>query len=609
MSRGMGRFLTEDEKKNRPKITKALLARIGSYLLPYWKQVIVVLIAIIVSSVLGIYPAILTGRIIDEGLIGRNLDILINMILLSLGVILLSSLISVLQSYINTWIAQHISFDMRNSMFRHLQAMSQRFFKTNKQGDIITRMTSDISGVESVITNTLSTILSNVVTLTVALIAMYRMNWMLATIGIIIVPLFSIPTKRVGKKRWQLTQQAQDCNDEINTILDENMSASGQLLVKLFTNEQYEYERYKNVNARMIKLRIVESLTGRWFRVAISTFTSVGPMLIYLAGGLLMMRYDSNISVGDISVMVVLLGKVYSPVNSLLNVQVDVIRSMALFTRIFGYLDMPVEITSAPDAINPGILKGSLQFEHVSFSYEDDKKILNDIDFSLEAGKTIAIVGPSGSGKSTIINLIPRLYDVTGGRIFIDGIDIRELDLDFLRRNIGMVTQDTYLFNDTIRANLLYAKFDATEEELVDACKKANIHNYISGQPKGYDTVVGNRGLKLSGGEKQRISIARAILKDPAIIIFDEATSSLDSISETLIQEAIDPLISQRTSIVIAHRLSTIMAADEILVISDSVIIERGSHGELLKNGGVYSELYETQFRRALDDYESKGKI
>ena len=305
--------------------------------------------------------------------------------------------------------------------------------------------------------------------------------------------------------------------------------------------------------------------------------------------------------------MVMLLGKVYSPVNSLLNVQVDVIRSMALFTRIFGYLDMPIEIKNAPDAVKPENIKGTLQFEEVNFQYEDDKKILDKISFNLDAGKTMAIVGPSGAGKSTIINLIPRLYDVSGGRILLDGVDIRRLDLAFLRQNIGIVTQDTYLFNDTIRANLLYAKFDATQEEIIEACKKANIHNYIIAQPKGYDTVVGNRGLKLSGGEKQRISIARAILKNPAILIFDEATSSLDSISETLIQEAIDPLIGQRTSIVIAHRLSTIMAADEILVISDGGIIQRGTHRELLSRGGVYKELYETQFRKALDD-EPRGK-
>lgn len=321
------------------------------------------------------------------------------------------------------------------------------------------------------------------------------------------------------------------------------------------------------------------------------------------------MKFDSSLTVGDISVMVALLGRMYQPINSLMNIQVDLIRSMALFTRIFEYYDMPVDIKNAPDAVIPPYITGNLRFEDVSFYYDEKVPILKGINFTLEEGRSIAIVGPSGAGKSTIINLIPRLYDVTGGRILLDGIDIRKLDLNFLRRNIGIVTQDTYLFNGTIRENLLYARFDATDEELIEACKKANIHDFIMAQPDGYDTVVGNRGLKLSGGEKQRISIARVILKDPAIMIFDEATSSLDSISESLIQDAIEPLIKGRTSIIIAHRLSTIMAVDEILVISGGRVVEQGTHHELVARGGVYTELYETQFRRALDDYEARRAV
>jgi ATP-binding cassette subfamily B protein len=319
-----------------------------------------------------------------------------------------------------------------------------------------------------------------------------------------------------------------------------------------------------------------------------------------------MMKYDSTLSVGDITVMVALLSRMYMPVMMLLNLQVEVIRSMAMFTRIFEYFDMPVEIKNAPDAIIPSSIKGAISFKDVRFHYDEAKPILKGISFDLKEGRSIAIVGPSGAGKSTIINLIPRFHDVVSGAVLLDGIDIRQLDLTFLRKNIGMVTQDTYLFNGTIRDNLLYAKFDATDEEIVDACKKANIHDFIMAQPDEYNAIVGNRGLKLSGGEKQRLSIARTILKNPAILIFDEATSSLDSISENLIQEAIEPLMGARTSIVIAHRLSTIMAADEILVVSDGQVIERGTHHELVQKGGVYTELYETQFRRALDEYEQR---
>ncbi len=590
-------FLTEEEKKNRPKVTKKLLARIFSYLKPYWKQMLVVLVAIIISSILNLMPSVLTGKIIDEGLIGRSMEKLILFIVLSLAVTLGANLIGVLESYMNTWIAQHITYDMRNKMYSHLQKMSQRFFTSNNQGDIITRMTSDISGVQQIITSTLTSILSNSITLIVALVVMFQQSWVLALVGIAVIPLFIIPTRSAGKTRWSITAESQACSDEINGILNETMSVSGQLLVKLFGREQAEYEKYEAANKRMVHLNIREGMAGRWFRVALSTFSGIGPMLLYLAGGVLMMQFDSTLTVGDITVLVALLGKMYGPVNQLLNIQVDWIRSMAMFTCIFEYYDMPVEIESAPDAIHPETrAKGEVEFKNVGFYYEKDRQILSDINFTLESGKCIAVVGPSGSGKSTLVNLIPRLWDVTAGTVTFDDVDVRKLDLAYLRENIGIVSQETYLFNGTIRQNLLYAKPDATEEELIEACKKANIYDFIEKQDTGLDTVVGNRGLKLSGGEKQRISIARVLLKDPALMIFDEATSALDSISEQKIQDAIEPLITSRTSILIAHRLSTILAADEILVINGGVIAERGTHNELISLGGVYAQLYETQF-------------
>ncbi len=593
----MGRgFLTEEEKQNKPKVTKELLKRIVGYLKPYWKQMILVLVCIIVSSFFTLLPSILTGRMIDEGLIGKNLPALIRLIILSLLVTLAANLIGVAESYLNTWIAQHITYDMRNQMFQHLQSMSHRFFTTGNQGEIITRMTSDIDGVQSVIANTFSSILSNAITLIVALIAMFQKNWLMALAGLVIVPLFTLPTRMAGKTRWTLTREAQACNDEINGILNETLSVSGQLLVKLFGREEYEYTRYEEMNRKMTGLNIKERMAGRWFFVVLRTITSVGPLLLYLIGGILMIRYHSDLTVGDITVLVALLGRMYGPVNSLLNIQVDWIRSMALFTRIFEYFDMPVEVRSPRIPIKPKVLDGSVKFEHVDFAYEPGNKILYDICFELESGKSIALVGPSGSGKSTIVNLIPRLYDVAYGRVRFDGIDVRRLDLNFLRSSIGMVTQETYLFNGSIRDNLLYAKPDATEEEMIEACKKANIYDFICSQEKGLDTLVGNRGLKLSGGEKQRISIARVLLKDPALLIFDEATSALDSISESLIQQAIEPLIKSRTSILVAHRLSTILAADEILVIEKGQVVERGTHEELMNAGGTYQVLYETQF-------------
>ena len=602
---GRGQFLTDEEKKNAPKVTKELLARIFSYLAPYWKQMAVVLLAIIVSSILSILPSVLTGKIIDEGLLGRDLNRLIFLIVLSLAVTLGSNLIGVLESYMNTWIAQHITYDMRNQMYQHLQKMSQSFFTSNNQGDIITRMTSDISGVQQIITSTFTSILSNAITLIVALVAMFQKNWVLAITGIIIVPLFTLPTRKAGKTRWTLTQESQAVNDQINGILNETLSVSGQLLVKVFGMEKFEYRKYRRANEKMIKLNIRESMAGRWFRVVISTVSSVGPMLLYLVGGILMIRYDADLTVGDITVLVTLLGRMYGPVNSLLNIQVEWIRSMAMFTRIFGYYDMLVEIENAPDAVTPEEAHGNIEFKNVYFRYNPERMILKDVSFKLESGHSIAIVGPSGSGKSTMINLIPRLYDVTEGSVEFDGIDVRKLDLEFLRKNVGIVTQDTYLFNGTIRENLMYANVHASVAEMEEACRKANIHDYIMKLEKGYDTPVGNRGLKLSGGEKQRISIARVLLKNPAVMIFDEATASLDSISEKAIQDAIDPLIDSRTSILIAHRLSTILAADEILVVKDGTIVERGTHKDLVNAGGVYTELYNTQFKPQITELEA----
>ena len=595
-----GGFLSEEEKKNRPKITKALVVRILSYLKPYRFQLLIVLLCILVSSVLNILPSILTGRIIDEGLIARNFSALVRYILLCLLTYAGANLIGVAESYLNTWIAQHITFDMRNQMYDHLQHMSQRFFTSANQGDIITRMTSDIDGVQSTITNTFASILSNVITLIVAVVAMFRKNWVLALVGMVIVPLFTIPTRRAGKTRWALAREAQDCNDEVNGILNETLSVSGQLLVKLFGKEAYEYGRYENANRRMMGLNIRERMAGRWFMVVLSTITGIGPMLLYLVGGILMMKYNADVTVGDITVLVALLGRMYGPVNALLNIQVDWIRSMAMFTRIFEYFDMPREIQNARAPITPKQVSGKVQFRHVSFSYEPEREILHDLNFVLESGKSVAVVGPSGSGKSTMINLIPRLYDPTKGDVFFDDVNVKRIDLSFLRANIGMVTQDTYLFNGTIRENLLYAKPEATEEELMDTCERANIYDFIKEQPAGLDTLVGNRGLKLSGGEKQRISIARVLLRDPVLLIFDEATSALDSISEKKIQDAIDPLVKSRTSILIAHRLSTILTADRILVMKDGQVAESGTHEALLKQNGVYKELYETQFQESL---------
>jgi len=380
--------------------------------------------------------------------------------------------------------------------------------------------------------------------------------------------------------------------------------------VKLFAREEAEYRRFVSVNEEVTRLQLKEQRSGKFFHVIMGMFTQIGPLLIYFAGGFLIVaRGDTGLTVGTITATVALINRLYRPVQSLLNIHVDFTRSLALFTRIFDYFDMTNPIVEKADGEKPEITDGDIEYDHVAFSYDPNKPLLSDIHFTVPAGQMYAVVGPSGAGKSTVVNLLPRLYDVTGGSVRVAGVDVRDFDLKYLRQNIGVVTQDTYLFNGTIRENLLYAREDATREEIEAACRIANLHDFIARQPEGYDTVVGNRGLKLSGGEKQRLSIARVILKDPRILILDEATSALDSISESAIQDALEKLMEGRTSIVIAHRLSTILKADKILVVRDGVIAEQGSHEELLRLNGTYRQLYETQFRRVLDyETEQLGK-
>ena len=608
MGRGLGPrgFLTDEEKENMPKVTKELLLRILSYLKPYWPQFILVFVAILLSAGIGLLPSVITGRVVDEALVGTDLSLLIKLLLMAFATLTASQVIGVLENYINAWISQRIIFDMKNQMYNHLQHMPHSFFTSEKQGDIITRMNTDISGVSSVISGTLSSIVSNIAIVVTTLVALFTMSWKLAIVGIIVIPLLILPTRSVGRTRWKLLTESQEKSDEMNQLINETLSVSGSMLVKLFTREQKEYDRFVDVNEEVTQLALKEQRSGKWFHVIMGMFTQLGPLLIYFAGGyLIITKVDPTLTVGVITATVALINRLYRPVQSLLNIQVDFTRSLALFTRIFDYFDKENTIVSKPDGKRPKVACADIDFNHVSFSYLPDVPLLTDIDFTVPGGQMFAIVGPSGSGKSTVVNLIPRLYDVCGGSVTVAGVDVRDFDLTYLRERIGVVTQDTYLFNGTIRENLLYAKDDATQEELEAACRTASIHDFIVSQPDGYDTVVGNRGLKLSGGEKQRLSIARVILKNPEILILDEATSALDSISENAIQDALEVLMDGRTSIVIAHRLSTILKADKILVVKDGVIAEQGSHDELLEAGGTYRELYETQFRQILD-YESE---
>jgi ATP-binding cassette subfamily B protein len=477
-------FLTEEEKKNRPKITKALLARIFSYLKPYWKQLILVFFAIIASSVLGLFPSIITGKIVDEAVVGRDMKMMIQLVILAGVTLVGSQVIGVLESYVNIWISQRIIYDMKNQMYRHLQGMPHAFFTTEKQGDIVTRMNGDVGGVSTVLSSTMSNILSNLTIVVTTLVALFSMNWQLAMLGILAIPLLIVPTKEVGKTRWQLLAKGQAKQDELNQIINETLSVSGSLLTKLFTREDKDYDQFKKVNEEVSTWVTREQRSGKWFRMMMGMISQAGPVLLYCAGGFMILK-GMDLSVGTITSTVALVNRLYRPIQSLTDVQVDITRSMALFTRIFDYLDRKNTILNKPDAVKPVLEKADIRFDHVQFAYAKGLEILKDIDFTLPGGMMFAIVGPSGAGKSTLVNMIPRLYDVTGGAVKIGETDVRDIDIEYLRAGIGMVTQDTYLFNGTIEENLRCAKEDATMEELAAACHAASIHEFIAAQPDG----------------------------------------------------------------------------------------------------------------------------
>lgn len=601
-------FLTEEEKKNKPKLTKKLLSRILGYLMPYKWYFLLVFAALVVSAVLGLFPAIITGKIVDTIISGNEgIKDLIKLLVLAFTVLSASQIISVLEQYINSWISQKIIYDMRNEMYNHLQHMPHSFFTNEKLGDIVTRMNGDINGVSSVISVMLTSVVSNFLTVGISVFYLFYTDWRLAIVGIIVLPALIFPTRSVSLKRWTLASEAQEKHDELNQQINETLSVSGSLLVKLFTKEQTEYEKFKKINNQATAITIKEHRAGSWFHVMLGLFIQLAPLLIYFAGGFLIISgSDSSLTVGDISIVVALVNRLYQPVRMLLDLQVDFTRSLALFTRIFDYLDKSIEIENPKNPKTPDLSDCTVEFSNVHFSYNSETEILKGIDFKIPDSKMYAIVGTSGAGKSTIIGLIPRLFDTNSGTVSISGVPVKEFDISYLRQNIGLVTQDTYLFNASLLENLLYAKPDATMEEIENACKTANIYDFINSLPQKFDTIVGNRGLKLSGGEKQRISIARVILKNPKILILDEATSSLDSISESLIQNALEKVMMGRTSIVIAHRLSTIMSADKIMLLEKGKITNTGSHDELLNSSASYKKLYETQFRRVIDYEKNK---
>lgn len=592
---GVGGSEADDLKRPREHVT---LGRVLSLFHPYRRLVVFIVVAIVISAVLGVVPALLTRAILDDLLHEHDPRLLTWLFVLTLAIAVIGGLVSVLQSYLNTVIGQNVMADLRRDVYAHLQRLSLRWYTSTRIGDIMSRFNNDIGGIQNVVTGTFISIASNVLTVMVTLATMFVLNWELTLVALIIIPLFVVPTRQVGSLRKRISRATQEKLGEMSAFLQETLSISGIVLVKSFVRQDEEAQRFAGINSGLRQLQIRQALIGRWFFMAVLLFGTLGPALIYWIGGLEVLRVlPGRLDVPAIVAFVALLGRLYTPAGSLMNVWVDVQTSAALFDRIFEYLDEPVEVDSIPGAPALGIATGRICFEHVSFGYVPGRLALEDVSFEIAPGQLAALVGPSGAGKTTITYLVPRFYDPDSGQVTIDGHDLRALDLRSVGEQIGMVTQETFLFHTTIRENIAYGRPNATDAEIEAAARAANIHEFIAGLPDGYNTVVGERGYKLSGGEKQRVAIARVVLKDPRILILDEATSSLDSQSEALIQAALGPLMQQRTSLVIAHRLSTILSADVILVMDGGRLVEQGTHAELLARGGLYARLYLEQFK------------
>jgi ATP-binding cassette subfamily B protein len=609
------------------KVERDLVKRVLGLTRPYRALLIGFVIAVIAAAGVAVLPPLLFRALLDDAVPQKNTELVL---VLAIGAVVLaiaSAALGLLQRWYSARIGEGLIYDLRVALFDHVQRLPVSFFTRTQTGALMSRLNNDVIGAQQAVTGTLGTVVSNVITLVITLAVMLALDWRLTILTLIVLPAFIIPARRIGRKLQVATREGMQLNASMNNTVAERFNVAGALVVKLFGSHDRERDLFAGRARRVRDIGITTAMYSRVLFVALGFVAAVGTAVVYYLGGRLVI--EDAISIGTLAAFVIYVGQIYQPLTQLTNARVDVMTALVSFERVFEVLDFPPLIDDRPGAIDlppplAGAASGRVEFDHVWFrhppagissipsleegglAHDDDAEpgawILRDVSFTVEPGELVALVGPSGAGKTTTALLVPRVNDVVGGRVLVDGHDVRDVTLHSLRDTVGMVMQDPHLFHETIADNLRYAKPDATGDDLVAACKAARIHDLIASLPDGYDTVVGERGYRLSGGEKQRLSIARMLLKDPAIVILDEATSHLDSESELAIQRALADALAGRTALVIAHRLSTIVAADRIVVIDEGRIVEEGTHSDLLARGDLYADLYRTQLDRSHDE-------
>jgi ATP-binding cassette, subfamily B, bacterial len=596
------------------KLERELLRRVLRLARPYRRQLIGFVITVVLAAVVSAVPPLILRALIDTAIPEKNRQLVGFLAFAAVFLALFNAGLTLIQRYYSARIGEGLIFDMRTALFDHVQHQPLSFFTRTQTGSLMSRMNNDVIGAQQAVTNTLGTVFSNLVSVVVTISFMLALEWRLTLLTLVILPLFIIPAKRMGPRLQRLTRESMQLNASMNNTIAERFNVGGALVVKLFGRHSRESETFSDRAGRVRDIGVQTAMYSRVLFAALGLVAAVGTAIVYFVGGNL--AISGTIGVGTIAAFAVYVSQIYQPLTQLANARVDVLTALVSFERVFEVLDFAPRISNRPGAVDLVDPRGLVEFDHVWFRHpsaavssiasleeqtgatdlEDESAwILRDVSFTVAPGELVALVGPSGAGKTTSALLVPRIYDVSAGEVRVDGHDVRDYTLESLRDSVGMVMQDPHLFHDTVRANLRYARPDATDAELVEACMAARIHEMIAGLPDGYDTLVGERGYRMSGGEKQRLAIARMLLKDPAVVILDEATSHLDSESELAIQHALADALTGRTSLVIAHRLSTIVAADRILVLEDGRIIESGRHEDLLRAGGLYTDLYQTQ--------------